>query len=342
MIYLKTMEDKKTTLGLVLLLFAIVAAFTYTKKSSVSVFLEALQQEQLKKAQMPFDHLSRQAWHFLPGEMWPRKGIRLKDLDQKQKELAFIMLFDHLSEAGYKKVMDIIGLEKVLIEMGQDKDFRDPDKYFVAIYGDPAKDKLWAWSFEGHHLSLNFTISGHKVGMTPRFMGANPATIPVGKRKGERVLKAEEDLAMELVNSLNSNQRVKAIFSNQPYLEIVTSNATEVGVLDPVGIKHSELNKTQQQQLMALIDVYLSTMPQALAKQRMAEIQNENLSEIRFGWAGATELGKGHYYRIQGKSFLIEFDNAINNANHIHTVWRDFDGDFGRDIIREHYTASSH
>ena len=178
--------------------------------------------------------------------------------------------------------------------------------------------------------------------MTPRFMGANPGTIPVGKRKGERPLKAEEDMALELVNSMNSNQRLKAIFSNQPYLEIVSSNAAEVGPLSPVGISYKELNKAQQRQLVALVEVYLSSMPKELAISRMAEIEQEKLSEVRFGWAGATELGKGHYYRIQGKSFMIEFDNTNSKANHIHTVWRDFAGDFGRDIIREHYATSSH
>jgi hypothetical protein len=336
------MKDKKITLGLILILSVLIAAFNYTPESPVTDFLESLEHEQLEKAQMPFDDLSREVWHFLPGEMWPRKGIRLTDLDQKQKELAFIMLFDHLSEAGYKKVLGIIDLENVLIEMGQDKNFRDPDKYFVAIYGDPSKDKLWAWSFEGHHLSINFTISGKNVSMSPRFMGANPATIPIGKRKGQRPLKAEEDMALELVNSMDSNQRVKAIFSSRSYLEIVTSNATQVGPLKPVGIAYAELNLDQQKLLLELINEYLSAMPQDLAKRRRIEIERENLSTIRFGWAGATELGKGHYYRIQGQSFLIEFDNTVNNANHIHTVWRDFDGDFGKDLIREHYEKDSH
>ena len=336
------MKDKIISLGMILLLSALIAAFTYTRNSPVTDFLQSLDEKQLNKAKMPFNHLSREVWHFLPGEMWPRKGILLKDLNQQQKELAFILLHEHLSEAGFKKIMGIIDLEKVLIEMGQDKDFRDPDKYFVAIYGDPSKDKLWAWSFEGHHLSLNFTILDKKVSMTPRFMGANPATIPVGKRKGERTLKAEEDLGFQLVNSLDSNQRVKAIFSNLSYLEIVTSNSTEVGPLSPVGIRYAELNNTQQKNLLALIDEYLSAMPTDLAKRRMNEIEKENLSEIRFGWAGATQAGKGHYYRIQGKSFLIEFDNTVNNANHIHTIWRDFDGDFGKDMIKEHYAATSH
>ena len=329
-------------LGLVLILSVLIAAFTYTPKSSVTDFLKSLDEAQLKKAQMPFDHLSREIWHFLPGDMWPRKGVWLKELNQQQKELAFNLLYDHLSEAGFKKIMGILDLENVLREMGQDREFRDSEKYFIAIYGDPTKDKLWAWSFEGHHLSLNFTITDDNVSMTPRFIGAGPATIPVGKRKGERPLAAEEDMAMKLINSMDSNQRVKTIFNKLPYMEIVTSNATEVGPLRAVGITYAELNPAQQKLLLSIIDIYLSTMPQDIADRRMAAIEKENLSTIRFGWAGATEYGKGHYYRIQGNSFLIEFDNTLNKANHIHTVWRDFDGDFGQDIIRAHYASMSH
>ncbi|MGI9530021.1 DUF3500 domain-containing protein [Lutimonas sp.] len=336
------MKINKITFALILMLSLAVAAFTYTSKSPVTDFLQSLDQEQLEKVQMSFDDKSRDIWHFLPGKMWPRKGIWLKDLTQQQKELVFILLHDHVSEAGFKKILGIIDLENVLVEMGQDKGFRDPDKFFVAIYGDPSKDKLWAWSFEGHHLSLNFTITDKHVSMTPRFIGANPATIPVGKRKGERPLEAEEDIAFELLNSMDSNQRVKTIFSNRSYFEIVTSNATEVGPLRPVGIKYSELKKDQQDHLLKLIQVYLSAMPEDIAAKRMKEIEQEKLAEIRFGWAGATEMGKGHYYRIQGKSFLIEFDNTISSANHIHTVWRDFDGDFGNDVIRKHYLESSH
>lgn len=337
-----SMKVKNITFALILTMSLVAVAFTYSSKSSVTNFLASLDQEQLDKVQMPFDHTSRDIWHFLPGKMWPRKGIWLKELNQQQKELAFVLLKDHLSEAGFKKILGIIDLENVLVEMGEDREFRDPDKYFIAIYGDPLQDDLWAWSFEGHHLSLNFTISDKNVSMTPRFIGANPATILVGKRKGERPLEAEEDIAFELLNSMDSNQRVKTIFSNRSYFEIVTSNATEVGPLRAVGIKFSELKKNQQDHLIKLIQVYLSTMPYDIAAKRMAAIEREKLSEIRFAWAGATELGKGHYYRIQGKSFLVEFDNTINNANHIHTVWRDFDGDFGRDVIREHYEDSSH
>ncbi len=336
------MKIKKETLAMIAVLLIVATAFNHIKKSPVEDFLKSLDTEQVKKVQLPFDDLSRDIWHFLPGSMWPRAGIMLKELNQKQKEHAFTMLKQHLSDAGFKKVMGIIDLENVLAEMGQDKEMRDPEKYFVAIYGDPLQDKLWAWSFEGHHLSLNFTISGNEVSMTPRFLGANPAVIPSGSRKGQRTLAAEDDMGIELINSMSSEQRVKTIFSTRSYFEIVTSNSTEVGPLVPAGIAMRELNKVQQEHLKKLVYEYLSTMPETLAKQRMEQIEKEDFDEIRFGWAGATELGKGHYYRIQGQTFLIEFDNTVGNANHIHTVWRDFDGDFGKDLIKEHYLDKSH
>lgn len=336
------MKRKKRLLGVVLMLLLVITAFTYTAKSPVQAFLTSLDEEQLEKVQKPFENGSRQLWHFLPGQMWPRAGIMLKDLNKTQKELAFDMLRDHVSESGFKKIMGIVNLENILRDLGGDKKVRDPEKYFIAIYGDPLEDKLWAWSFEGHHLSFNFTVSGNVVNMTPRFMGANPAVVPSGKYEGMRTLAEEDDMGIELINSLDSSQREIAIFSTEPYYEIVTSNATEVGPLTKVGIKMSELSKNQQKLLNDLIMEHLSAMPKDLAAKRLEKIKMEESKEIRFGWAGATTLGQGHYYRIQGKSFLIEFDNAVNGANHIHTVWRDFDGDFGKDLIREHYMQSSY
>lgn len=336
------MKINKKTLSIILVLTVVVAAFKYSSNSPVGNFIKSLDEAQLKKVQLPFDHLSRQVWHFLPGKMWPRSGIMLKELNRTQKELAFTLLQQHLSESGFKKIMRIIELENVLQEMGQDKEFRDSEKYFIAIYGDPLTDGLWAWSFEGHHVSLNFTIAKDKVSMTPRFLGANPAVIPSGNRKGEQTLAKEDEMGLQLINSMNSSQRQMAIFSDRSYFEIVTSNATEVGPLQAVGIKMSSLRQEQKVLLIDLIKEYLSVMPEDIASKRMRQLEEENLSEIRFGWAGASNSGEGHYYRIQGNSFLIEFDNTVGNANHIHTVWRDFKGDFGKDLIKEHYLEASH
>jgi hypothetical protein len=238
--------------------------------------------------------------------------------------------------------MKIIDLENVLLEISGDSIMRNPENFSVAFYGNPERDSLWAFSFEGHHISLNFTILNDKVEIAPRFLGANPARIPSGPREGERTLQKEEDLGFELINSLSEEQRDLAIFQQKPFFDIVTGKSAEVEPLSPVGIMYGQLNRNQQLIFLKLLDEYLSTIPAEQAEKRMNSIKDEEINEVRFGWAGATVLGEGHYYRIQGKSFLIEFDNVQDKANHIHTVWRDFDGDFGRNLIQEHYEKSHH
>jgi hypothetical protein len=333
---------KKIVLFTILLFLVFLYAFQLPTKDKAISFLQSLDKEQRKITLLPFNDISKSAWHFIPGAVLPRAGIQLRDLNTNQKELFSILLQDYLSESGYDKAMRIMSLEKILAEISGDSIYRDSEKYSIAFYGDPEKDNIWAWSFEGHHLSLNFSIIDDEISMAPRFMGANPATIKEGKHKGERTLANEVDLAIGLMNSFTEEQRRKAIFQKESFSDIVTSNAIEVGPLRLVGISMKELNIAQQKILQTLIDEYISNVPAELAKRRMDKIKQENYDEIRFGWAGSIELNNPHYYRIQGKSFLIEFDNPWNNANHIHTVWRDFEGDFGRDLIQEHYQNSNH
>lgn len=330
---------------LIISLFAvasIVMAFGLGSEKPAVDFLKSLTKAQRNKTQMPFNDESRLLWHYIPSSMFPRAGIQLNELDPNQKSKLDELLKAFLSETGYTKTMKIIDLENVLLEISGDSIMRNPENYSVAFYGNPEKDSLWAFSFEGHHVSLNFTILNGKVENAPRFLGANPARIPSGFREGERTLQKEEDLGFELVNSLSEEQRKVAIFQQEPFFDIVTGKSTEVEPLSPVGIMYGQLSRNQQLIFLKLLDEYLSTIPAEQAEKRMNSIKNEELDEVRFGWAGATVLGEGHYYRIQGKSFLIEFDNVQNKANHIHTVWRDFNGDFGRDLIKEHYKNSDH
>jgi hypothetical protein len=314
-------------------------AFQLYKADPAVKFLKSLNKEQLKIARLPFNANAKHDWHYLPGSTYPRAGIALNQLKTEQKQLLFELLRFSLSETGYEKTQQIISLENVLAEYSGNTVMRDPEKFYAAFYGDPEKDKLWSWSFQGHHISLNFTVLNGEISIAPRFLGANPATVLKGSRKGERTLAKEEDLGLELINSLSDKQKEKAIFQQRAFKNIVTTNSAEVEPLHALGIKMKELNHSQQIVLLHLIDEYLATMPIELATKRMAKLKKEETAEIRFGWAGATHPGEGHYYRIQGKSFLIEFDNK---ANHIHSVWRDFDGDFGRDLIREHYQSSRH
>lgn len=333
---------KKIIIFILIIFTSGLFAFQLFNDDPIIQFLNSLDDKQKKITQLSFEDPSRNFWHFFPGTMVDRAGIRLKELNTNQKDLAFKLLKSYLSEGGYDKTLKIIDLERVLAELEGNKEFRDAEKYHIAIYGNPGKDSLWAWSFEGHHVSLNFSILNDKVSIAPRFMGANPATIKSGSRKGERTLANEEDLGIRLINDLSKKQQQIAIFQKTSLDDIVTFNASKVDPLAPVGIKMEELSNEQQKLLMELIHVYLSTMPLDLANKRMEVLKSEEMSAIRFGWAGSTVISNPHYYRIQGKTFLIEFDNIQNSANHIHSVWRDFDGDFGRDLIKEHYQKSHH
>ncbi|MCF7569565.1 DUF3500 domain-containing protein [Sabulilitoribacter arenilitoris] len=317
-------------------------SFSNAQSNEVLAFINSLNENQLKKTALSFDDLSRETWHFLPATMYKRHGIALYDLDETQKTYAFNLLKHHLSNVGYLKAKKIIELERYLGELSGDKVFRDPEKYYIAIYGNPKIDTLWSWSFEGHHISLNFTISNEKISASPRFMGTNPAEIKEGTQKGERVLQKEEDLAFELMNSMDEEQKSKAIFNSIAFPDILTFNKSKVEPLENEGIKAKNLNEEQKAILTELIKEYLLTIPKELAKERYRAIRISEFDDIQFAWAGSTNKSKGYYYRIQGDTFLIEFDNTQNNANHVHTVWRDFNDDFGRNLIKEHYQNASH
>ena len=335
----------KNKLQLLLLLLVITGAYSFHPKkeneNKAIEFINALTEEQKTKAVFSFTEMSRYEFSFLPVYMIPRRGIQLKELDSIQKIKLNELLQSYLSDDGYSKIKNIMSLEDVLRDLEKNNG-RDPGLYTVSFYGMPRKDSTWGWKFEGHHISLNFTIIKNQVVFAPFFLGANPAEVKEGPQKGLRSLKDEEDEAFTLINMLTEKQKQKAIFSLQPLIEIATSNASEVTPLQPAGILVKEMSSDQKKQLDKLLGTYLSSMPPLLAKNRMKKIANEDMNELRFGWAGATEPGKPHYYRIQGKNFLVEFDNTQNKANHIHTVWRDFYGDFGRDLLREHYHNTKH
>ncbi len=332
---------KKLPLLLLLFFSAMLFNSLMHKNNLAREFLESLNEEQRAVSQYDFKDQKRFRWHYLPATSFDRPGIQLADLDEKQKQLAFSILKHNLSQSGYEKTLRIIDLENVLAEIEGNAHRRDPEKYHIAIYGNP-DEHTWGWAFQGHHISLHFTIVGDDVSFVPRFLGSNPAMIKSGPRKGERTLKREEDLGFELINDLSDAQKTKAIIADYKFGDIESANLPEINPLDPAGIRMQELNEKQQGILKSLIKVYLSLMPDDQAAHRLERLRTEDMDEIRFAYAGAFELGAAHYYHVQGKTFLIEFENSQNNANHIHSVWRDFDGDFGRDLIREHYRHSEH
>lgn len=308
----------------------------------VNRFISSLTAPQKAKIVLDFKADTRDKWHFLPWSSFERQGLPLKELSLDQKALVHKLLQSSLSDTGYKQTTDIISLENVLAASSGDPIYRDPERYYVSIYGDPAQEDVWMWTFEGHHVSLHFTTVANHVSYAPRFFGSNPGRIMEGERKGFSPLVNEEDMGLQLINMLSSDQQKIAIFNEKTYNDVVSFNKAVAEKPAPEGILVSNLTATKKKLVMDIIYEYVSTIPADQAMKKISNIRKEEMDEMRFAWAGGTALGKAHYYRIQGKTFMIEFDNSQNNANHIHTVWRDFDGDFGRDLLKEHYHNTKH
>jgi hypothetical protein len=309
-------------------------------RTAAKALMAALSDEQRAKLQIPFDAEERMNWQFVP---IARKGLPLKEMNEQQRKVAFDLLKTGLSASGYTKAETIRSLENVLRAQSGSAT-RDPELYFFSIFGDP-DGASWGWRYEGHHLSQNWTIAGGKASATtPAFFGANPAEVMDGPMKGTRALAKEDDLARAFLAGLSDEQRKAAIVSEKAPTDIVTGNSRKANVLDPVGIVVSTLTSKQQEMLMGLIAEHAAAQPAALAEQRLARVRADGWANVRFAWMGSTVKGpgNGNYYRIQGKSFLIEYDNTQNQANHQHIVWRDFAGDFGVDVLAEHYARVPH
>ncbi len=322
--------------------FALKAQNNTVDFSSALICINSLGSIQKTKSVFPFDEMSRYDWNYLPPSLIPRKGVCLKDLDSTQKNNVYALLKSFLSEKGFSRTQEIMNNEYYLKELEPNLIHRIPENYFVAFYGTPGKDSVWGWKFSGHHIALNFTIVNNRLAFTPIFFGVYPAEIEEGQNKGRQIIKEEEDIGFELINMLTSEQKSKAIFQQKAFNDIVTSNSYQVGPLTPVGILAKDLTSQQKNILNKLIACHLTSMPAEIAEMRMKRIVSEDFNQIRFGWAGGLIKGVPHYYRIQGKTFLIEFDNTSHNANHIHIVWREFNGDFGVDLLNEHYKKSKH
>lgn len=299
-------------------------------------FIDTLTPAQAAKARIGFDDAERSNWAYVPKD---RLGVPLKDLNQSQRAMVHDVLKSLLSKNGHRKVENIISLEGVLLAL-EGKEHRDVELYYLSIFGEPAADATWGWRFEGHHLSLNVTIAdGAMLATAPNFWGANPAEVRAGSKTklGLRTLKNEEDYARDLLVSLSAKQKRKAIFEEEAFRDVVSKAKPEIERMDLVGISMRELNGKQKQTLRKLIRLYLDNMRPEVARERLEKIEAAGMEKIAFGWAGSEQRGEGHYYRVQGPSFLIEYDNVQGGANHIHAVWRDFDGDFGRDLLRDHH-----
>jgi hypothetical protein len=327
-----------STAGAALLLFRDAAADPAT---SAEKFLSSLDEAQRTKATMGFDDPRRLKWHFIP--LAERKGLQIKEMNADQRKAALALLESCVSEAGYHKAEVIMGLEAILKELEKtrkDGPIRDPERYYWTVFGSPSKTAKWGLSVEGHHMSLNYVIDGGKLSaFTPSMFGANPATlhshgVAGAPAEGTRILGQEEELAFKLLKSLDADQRKTAVTAEKAPADVRAAGEPQAPQTAPEGIAAKDLKPEQLETLRLLISTYLNNMPRETAAARVAEIEKEGFDKIHFSWQGADKPGIGHYYRVQGPTFLCEFvnvqpDAAGNPANHIHAVWRDLRGDFG-------------
>jgi hypothetical protein len=320
--------------------------------------LDSLTPEQRQKIAMPLDAADRTRWNFIPTNMFPRQGLPLKEMSEPQQKLAQDLLRTVLSQRGYQVTAAVMNdLEAILRDTeaanrakaeaagrgGRGGQVRDPQLYYFSVFGTPGPKGAWGLRVEGHHISLHFTVAnGQAVAAAPTFWGTNPAEVREGPKQGFRALDREQDAGRALVTALDDTQKKTAIFAETAPNDILTMTSVTIDPLNPPGIAASAMTPAQRKLLTQLIDVYTSMMAPDIAAERQDEIKKGGLDKITFAWAGPVEPGKQHYYRVQGPSFLIEFDNTQNNGNHIHSVWRDFESDFGRDLLREHLTAVKH
>jgi hypothetical protein len=301
-------------------------------------FLNSLTPDQRAKATYKFEDDERFDWHFIPKE---RKGLPLREMTARQRELATAMLAAGLSQQGYVKAVSIMSLEEVLrlIEKS-DTERRNPEKYYFTVFGDPSETGTWGYRVEGHHVAQNWTIVNGKVNGAPSFFGSNPAEVKEGPHKGLRILANEEDLGRGLLNALDGEQKKVAIVNQTAYKDIITMADRKAALKgQPSGLLASKMNAKQFEALMALLEEYARNMPDQIAELREEQIKKAG-KNIYFAWSGAGERGAPHYYRVQAPTFLIEYDNTQNDANHIHSVWRDYEGDFGLDLLKMHIQSS--
>jgi hypothetical protein len=301
-------------------------------------FLAALDDGQRGKATFAFDADERLNWHYIPKE---RKGLPLREMRPYQRHLASALLAAGLSQTGYIKAVTIMSLEEVLQILENDSgENRNPEKYYFSVFGTPSDSGTWGYRVEGHHLSQNYTVVNGKVVDGPSFFGANPAEVRQGPRKGLRTLAGEDDLGIELIHLLDEPQQKVAIVDPTAYKEILTAASRKAALQgQPSGLSGSKMNARQFDALMALMEEYARNVPPELAENRTAQI-NQAGRNIYFAWSGGINRGDPHYYRVQTPLFLIEMDDTQDDANHIHSVWRDVTNDFGLDLLQQHYETN--
>jgi hypothetical protein len=312
---------------------------------AANTFLASLRPEQRAVATARFDVADHKAWTYLPG---PRPGLSLAEMTSEQQAYALDLLDIGCSPMGVQTARAIMQLDGILraIEQQGDKpgwERRHPEHYWIRVLGDPGGAEPWAWRINGHHLAVHLTIVEDSIAVTPQFFGANPARVPSGPHQGLRTLPGEEDLARNLLAALNTAQRKAAMTQAVAPDDILTRRDP---VADPTviprGLAYGDMHDMQRDLLRRLIRLYFDHTTPDAANAAWKRAEDAGLETVAFTWAGSDRPGDPHYYAVLGPTFLLEYDNVQDGANHIHTVWRELGGDWGEDLLAAHYAAHRH
>lgn len=320
-------------------------ASAVSSTAAAQAFAAALAGPAKEKALLPLDHEARTQLNYVP---MVRAGVALEDLTDPQKAQALSLLRSGLSDTGYATAQKIVAHEDILREIEKGAGVsnymrRQPGLYYTAVFGTPSANGMWGWRFEGHHLSVNVThtASGGDI-VAPLFFGSNPAKVLSGPSTGLRILAAEEDEARALMALFTPDQKGKVVIAPETTNDIVTTNKPKAEIAQFDGLAVGAMTAPQKAQLRKLLDVYASRFPAAQRTSQLARIDKAGFDTLHFAWAGSLDVGKKHYYRIHGPTMLVEYDNSQNDANHIHSMWRDLENDFGGDLLRKHLASVKH
>lgn len=308
---------------------------------AAGAFLAALESGQRRAATFPFAQDERMNWHYVPRS---RSGVVFKEMSAAGRATAHELIKTSLSGVGYTKAVNVMKLEDVLRQLETFGGLmRDPEKYYVSVFGTPDAAGPWGWRLEGHHLSLNFTlVPGRAISVTPAFFGANPAEVPSGPQRGQRTLADEQDLAFTLVRGVDPGLRGRLVIAAESPGDIVSGPGRADSLKTPAGIPLGELGAEQRALALRLVETYARNMRPDIADDELRRMRESGVENVRFAWAGPIDPRQPHYYRLHGPTFLIEYDNSQNRANHVHSVWHDPRNDFGVDPLRAHYRRADH
>jgi hypothetical protein len=306
---------------------------------AAGAWLASLDQRQRREAQLEWASRQRESWHYVPRS---RPGVALRAMSPAQTAAAWDLLGSLLSARGLDQVRGQLTIERILGELSGSPSFRDPGNYALVVFGDPAGSAPWAWRFEGHHLSISVLVApGHGVAVTPVFFGANPAHVPRGHAHGGfRLIGAEEDAAFSLIQSLDGGLRTQAVIADRSLGDIVSGPGRELDLKRFEGVPLARLNEAQRGGILRILELYAGTMREEIAATALAKVREAGLEALHFAWAGSLARGRPHYFRVHGPTALVEYDNTQDGANHVHSVWIDPQGVFGRDLLKAHYKGA--